>query len=89
LRQDQYLIASGGIRNGIEMAKALAMGANLVSMALPFLRWAAQSLEDILQGVNTLQQQLRVAMWYTGSSSIKELPGKFHFINNQLNLGEK
>ncbi len=89
LRQDQYLIASGGIRNGIEMAKALAMGANLVSMALPFLRWAAQSLEHILQGVNVLKQQLQVAMWYTGSSSIKELQGKFYFINNYLKLGEK
>lgn len=81
LRQDQYLIASGGIRNGIEMAKALAMGANLVSMALPFLRWASQSLEAILQGVNILKQQLQVAMWYTASSSIKELQGKFTYMD--------
>ena len=79
LRPDQYLIASGGIRNGVEMAKALAMGANLVSMALPFLRWASHSLEDIMQGVNALKKQLQVAMWYTGSSSIKELQDKFYF----------
>jgi len=85
LRPDQYLIASGGIRNGIEMAKALAMGADLVSMALPFLRWASQSLDDILQGVNTLKKQLQVAMWYTGSCSIKELQGKF----SCLKSGEK
>ena len=85
LRPDQYLIASGGIRNGIEMAKALAMGANLISMALPFLRWASRSLEDILQGVNALKQQLQVAMWYTGSISIKELQGKFYYIKGDYN----
>jgi isopentenyl-diphosphate delta-isomerase len=82
LRQDQYLIASGGIRNGVEMAKALAMGANLVSMALPFLRWASHSREEILRGVNELKKQLQVALWYTGSSRIKELQGKFHFIRS-------
>lgn len=81
LRPDQYLIASGGIRNGVEMAKALAMGASLVAMALPFLQWASQSLEAILKGVNALKQQLQVAMWHTGSSSIEELRGKFHFIS--------
>jgi isopentenyl-diphosphate delta-isomerase len=58
LRPDQYLVASGGIRNGIEMAKALAMGAHLVSMALPFLRWASRSLEDILQGVNRTEKAI-------------------------------
>jgi isopentenyl-diphosphate Delta-isomerase len=77
LRDDQYLIASGGIRNGIDMAKALALGANLVSMGLPFLRWASQSFEDIIRGVTALKQELQVAMWYTGSSDISKLCGKF------------
>ena len=85
LRPDQCLIASGGIRNGVEMAKALAMGANVVSMALPFLRWASHSLEAIEQGVKDLKKQLQVAMWYTGSSSIKELQDKFYFIKGERN----
>jgi len=77
LRSDQYLIASGGIRNGIEMAKALAMGADIVSMALPFLNWASRSLEEIVKSVTALKKELQVAMWYTGSIDIREMRGKF------------
>lgn len=77
LRDEQCLIASGGIRNGLEIAKALAMGANLVAMALPFLIWASHSLEEIIEGVTALKRELQVAMWYTGSGNINDLRGKF------------
>ncbi|WP_435550371.1 type 2 isopentenyl-diphosphate Delta-isomerase [Desulfobacterium sp. N47] len=77
LRDEQYLIASGGIRNGVEIAKALAMGANLVSMALPFLLWASHSLEEIIKGVSALKKELQVAMWCMGSINIKDMRGKF------------
>ncbi len=81
LRSEQYLIASGGIRNGIEMAKALAMGADIVSMALPFLNWASRSLEEIIRAVTALKKELQVAMWYTGSIGIPEIRGKFKLRN--------
>ncbi len=55
------------------MAKALALGANLVAIGLPFLRWASQSQKKIINGVNNLKKELQVAMWYTGSSNIAEL----------------
>ena len=74
---DRYLIASGGIRSGIDMAKALALGANIVAIGLPFLRWAVQSQGKIINGVDNLKKQLQVAMWYTGSKNIGELQGKF------------
>jgi len=77
LREGSCLIASGGIRTGIEMAKALALGANLIAIGLPFLRWASQSLEEIIKGVDKLKRELQVAMWHTGSSRINELQGKF------------
>ena len=77
LQSDQYLVASGGIRSGVDMARAFALGADIVSMGLPFLQWAALSIEELIKGVTALKRELQVAMWYTGSRSIKDLRGKY------------
>lgn len=76
LRFDQQVIASGGIRTGVDMAKAFGLGADLVGMALPFLRWAAESTDEVVSGVNRLRDELKVALWFSGSRTPKELFGK-------------
>ena len=76
LREGQYLIAGGGIRTGIDMAKALALGAGLTSMALPFLRWAHEGAGKVVEGVDRLKEELLVALWCTGSRTIGDLKGK-------------
>jgi isopentenyl diphosphate isomerase/L-lactate dehydrogenase-like FMN-dependent dehydrogenase len=45
-------------------------------MALPFLKWADASADVIVQNVERLREELRVAMWYTGSKDIEMLKGK-------------
>jgi len=77
LKEGQYLIASGGLRTGIDMAKAFALGAHLAAMALPFLRWADQSTAVVVQGVERLKEQLLLALWYCGCRSIIDLRGRF------------
>ena len=77
LRPGQCLIASGGIRTGIDMAKAFALGAHLAAMALPFLRWADETAERVVQAVQDLEAQLRVALWHCGCRSTADLKGRF------------
>jgi isopentenyl-diphosphate Delta-isomerase len=76
LRVNQQLIASGGIRTGVDMVKAFALGADIVAMALPFLGWASKSADEVISGVKRLKEEMRVAMWFTGARTPKELYGK-------------
>lgn len=65
------LIATGGIRSGLDAAKALALGAAAVGLALPVVIAAdGDKLEEYLQG---FIRELKVAMFLTGSSNIREL----------------
>jgi isopentenyl-diphosphate delta-isomerase len=76
MREGQQLIAGGGIRTGIDMAKAFALGATLTSMALPFLKWSGESAEKVIREVGRLKEELLVGMWCSGSKTISELAGK-------------
>jgi len=69
------LFASGGVRNGIDMAKALALGADLAGIARPFLKAAAMSLEDVIAVGEIIRDQLRIAMFATGAASLEQLRG--------------
>ena len=70
------IIASGGVRHGLDVAKCLRLGADLVGMAGQILRAAEdeaghlhpQQLSDMLDGV---QQQLRLSLFLAGKSNIK------------------
>ena len=69
---DVPVISSGGIRNALEAAKAIALGADAVGMALPFLKNSA-SQEDLNKFINRFNDSLRIAMFLVGASNIEEL----------------
>lgn len=67
------LIASGGVRDGLEVAKAIALGADLVGIAGPFLRAAHESEEAAHEFALEVTETLRVAMFCTGARTLAEL----------------
>jgi isopentenyl-diphosphate delta-isomerase len=67
-------IASGGIRDGLDICKALALGASAAGMAGSFLRLVqTEPMEQCLAVVDTWHHQLRVAMTALGCESIADL----------------
>ena len=69
---DVPVISSGGIRTGLEAAKAIALGADAVGMALPFLKNSA-SQEALNTFINRFNDSLRIAMFLVGANNIEEL----------------
>ena len=67
------LVASGGIRTGVDIAKALVMGANVVAIAKPLLAPATQSAEAVIEKLQDLVWQLKVAMHCSGAGTIAAL----------------
>jgi isopentenyl-diphosphate Delta-isomerase len=73
-RSDIPVLASGGVRCGVDIAKSLALGAALAGLALPFIRAEAQgSLDGLLSQIDTLTRSLKTTMLLTGSRTIAEL----------------
>ena len=67
------IIASGGIRNGLEIAKAIAMGASLAGMALPLLKPAMESSNAVKEKLEKIIRELKTAMLLVGARNIDDL----------------
>ncbi len=67
------LIASGGIRTGLDCAKALAMGASLVGFALPILKPAMESSAAVVKKIEDFREELTLTMLLVGARSIRQL----------------
>jgi isopentenyl-diphosphate delta-isomerase type 2 len=72
--QEGRLIASGGMRDGMDVAKALALGAHVGAMALPFIRAVTErGVQGALETVGETRAVLETAMVLTGSRTVAEL----------------
>lgn len=72
-QRDYELWASGGMRTGVDAAKALSLGASLVGFAQPILKALQLGEEALNQFMSRLELELKVSLFCTGSASIKDL----------------
>ena len=73
-RDADRVIASGGLRHGVHLAKAIALGAGLGAMALPFIRAVmAGGVDGVLALIARIEHELRTAMTLCGAPTLAAL----------------
>ena len=67
------IFASGGLKDGLDIAKCLALGASLGGMASQFLKAAAESLEKTIQLIKLTHRQIQVSLFSVAASDLTQL----------------
>jgi isopentenyl-diphosphate delta-isomerase len=67
------VIGSGGVRSGVDAAKAIALGADLVGLAQPFLEAAMESADAVYERIARTVRELEIAMFCAGARNLAEL----------------
>lgn len=70
------IFASGGLKDGLDIAKCVALGATLGGMAGQFLKAAAVSTENAVEMMKLTQRQIQVTMFCAGAGKLSELNEK-------------
>jgi len=70
---EMTIFASGGIKDGLDIAKCIALGATLGGMAGQFLKAAAVSTEQAVETLNLTKRQIEVTMFACGAGRLEEL----------------
>ena len=67
------LVGSGGLRNGLDVAKVIRIGADIGAAAQPFLEPARTSVDKTIQIIKSWEKEMKIAMFSTGSKNLVEL----------------
>lgn len=70
------LIASGGVRTGLDIARSIVMGASCAGTANAILADAMESAEAVKKRLTIIKEEFRAAMFLTGSADVRELSKK-------------
>ena len=72
-RHEVQIIASGGIRSGIDMAKSVILGASLCGIARPFLNPARESAEAVRKVIRRFKREFTIAMFLLGAGKVEDI----------------
>lgn len=78
------VIASGGIRSGLDAAKCISLGARCVGIASPFLKAVKRGQGEVDKLAGLIHSQILASMFLTGSKSLDELRGASLVISGWL-----
>ncbi|AKB53483.1 Isopentenyl-diphosphate delta-isomerase, FMN-dependent [Methanosarcina barkeri MS] len=67
------IIATGGIRTGVDIAKSIALGASAASAALPFVGPALEGKEAVVRVLSRMLDEFRIAMFLCGCANIQDM----------------
>lgn len=67
------VIATGGLRTGVDIAKSISVGAEVASAALPFVAPALEGKDEVVQTIRLMLDELKVAMFLCGCGDIESL----------------
>ncbi|KZL50912.1 type 2 isopentenyl-diphosphate Delta-isomerase [Nodularia spumigena CENA596] len=82
---DVPLIASGGLRHGLDVAKAIALGADIAGLAMPFLQAAVESEDALYDLVKVLIAEITTVLFCTGNATLNNLQNSGSLRKNIIN----
>jgi len=81
---NKQIIASGGIRTGLDIVKSLVLGADLAGIAVSALIEAKKGEKSVEKLIEVLEQETRISMFLTGAKNLKELKKKKYVLQDNL-----
>lgn len=80
LAPQTQLIASGGLRNGIDVVKSLVLGARIAGMAAPFLQPTMESTQAVIDRIEQIKQEIRITLFLLGKPNLQDVWLNKHLI---------